>query len=157
MSGGGGDTVQEFILNGAIDGAGSISRQELLVNFCDEILHGYIELDALLAEASSYEHLSTSCASCDLRDTSKAQAALIYKRIEVLLNEISRLEQILTDADYALALSCHEDENPSSLHSTSLATTQGGALAHIWIRATALTMKGNELPCATTSTFYAII
>ena len=84
MSGGGGDTVQEFILNGAIDGAGSISRQELLVNFCDEILHGYIELDALLAaEASSYEHLSTSCGSCDLRDTSKAQAALIYKRIEV--------------------------------------------------------------------------
>ena len=75
--------MQEFILNGAIDGAGSISRQELLVNFCDEILHGYIELDALLAEASSYEHLSTSCGSCDLRDTSKAQAALIYKRIEV--------------------------------------------------------------------------
>ena len=70
-----------------------------------EIHLAYEALDALIYEASSYEHLSMLCASCDLRDTSKAHAALLYENVELLLHRIGRLEQILSDADYAFALS----------------------------------------------------
>jgi hypothetical protein len=71
----------------------------------------YHELETLLHEATAAEHLSEVCASCELKYESIANAYFLREKIEFNLNKIIRMEQSLSDTDYAYSLSLMAEES----------------------------------------------
>jgi hypothetical protein len=116
--GGGGGIEKNFSIWGDLCSSFQNTRREL----SEEIKNRYDELELLEQEALSLERLAMSCASCDLRDRSVEQAFSIYEQVDSQIHELSRLEQVRSDADYAFALSMEAHEIPNSMETPKLST-----------------------------------